>query len=74
MPTQADAECQPFPPDGSLGCGTTKVPVTVLYVAWGEETEVDQSSVYDQGECDGIPFWQTILRPPSWCCMKSEHS
>ena len=30
IPTQAAEECLPVAPEGSLGCGTTKVPVTVL--------------------------------------------
>ena len=32
MPTQADAACEPDPPEGSLGVGTVKVPVTDLKV------------------------------------------
>ena len=32
IPTHAEAECDPDAPDGSRGVGTTKVPVTDLYV------------------------------------------
>ena len=30
MPTHAEAECVPDPPEGSLGVGTTNVAVTLL--------------------------------------------
>ena len=32
MPTHAEAECVPEPPEGSLGVGTVNVAVTLLYV------------------------------------------
>lgn len=32
IPTQADAEWKPVPPDGSEGVGTTNVPVTDFQV------------------------------------------
>ena len=32
MPTHAEAECVPEPPEGSRGVGTVKVPVTDLNV------------------------------------------
>ena len=32
MPTQAEAEWEPEPPEGSLGVGTVNVAVTLLYV------------------------------------------